>query len=281
MRRTRAALLSPGAIRTGRSSGGAPARRRDDLPGADAGSAPDRRRQHHARPGALALGIVGRAAKRARTRLGRWPGSISPIWIPSRAASTLSWSASSSSRSPARSRVDARVLVLDEPTSSLSPPRGRAPLRGHRAPARARGRRWSTSATFSKRCARSRRATRCCATAAGWSTGQVARQGCRCGIHSAHASQPWPPEHRRSLFRGCRVNTGDAVLSSSTHCADRGRRRARARRCAAAKFSGLRGWSAPAALRCLRVAVRPRPGREGLVAHRHRLGSPSPAIVAP
>ena len=138
-------------------------------------SALDRRTEHHARPGAAPL-RHRRSRRDARARpSGRWHGSISPSWIPTRPVvdAVAGGAPARRDRPCARGR---RPRGRHGRADQLAvPPRGRAPVRRHRAPARARRRRSSISATFSRKCDRSRSATPCCATAAAWSSGQVSR----------------------------------------------------------------------------------------------------------
>ena len=108
------------AVSARRPARGPAPRRRHDLSGADAGAAPERRGQRHARPGADALRVPAAAASTTAVREAlavlRHPeirpddAGVEPERRPP----------SSSSRSPGPCLMEVRVLVLDEPTTSLS-----------------------------------------------------------------------------------------------------------------------------------------------------------------
>ena len=109
------------AIPAARSPRRPPPRRRDGLPGADARPAPHGGREHPARRRAVAPRV--RAPRRPARRGGRRarPASGGPRSASTPARAACPWPRSSSSRSRAPSpSPDTRVLVLDEPTSSLA-----------------------------------------------------------------------------------------------------------------------------------------------------------------
>ena len=135
-----------------------------------------------------------------------------------------------SSRSVARSPRDARVLLMDEPTSSLQGAdveRLFALIRRLRG-ARHRGR--STSATSSRRCARSPIATPCCATDGAWRRGAIAGVDERRSSSRMMVGRP-----RDGLFPDAASRR--AAASRCSTCAISPRRRA----CTQASFELRRG----------------------------------------
>ena len=117
------------ALRAAPPAGRAPRRRRDDLPGAVAGAAPRWRRTScsaWSRRARAAGALGGRIARDAAAS-----GAARELAHPRHRRPTPSWAGcpsprSSSSRSRGRVAVGCRVLVLDEPTSSLGRGRRRA-----------------------------------------------------------------------------------------------------------------------------------------------------------
>ena len=96
-------------------------RRRDDLPGAVARAAPVRRREHPARHGARAVRPreLARSVRETHARRAR-AARTSATFPSTRRSPSCPSPRSSSSRSRRALAVGCRVLVLDEPTSSLA-----------------------------------------------------------------------------------------------------------------------------------------------------------------
>ena len=170
-----------GAITRPRSNGRAKIGRGDDLSGAFTLPASVGRRQYFAghgagdRRGAAARGEIRRRAQDALDRLGH--GDIPPGMLAGR-LSTARQQLVEIARAIA---LGSRVLILDEPTSSLRRPmrRSYSSSSEHSTPM---GTRSSTFRTFLKRCGKCRTSLRCCAM----------------GNRSAAAGQPMsaPPDRR-------------------------------------------------------------------------------------
>ena len=96
--------LDGAPVRAAQSAGGAPGRRRDDLPGAVARAAPHRDGEHRARRRAARVGIVQREQMRDDGDARRSRSSATPTSRPTPRRRSLSRRRSSSWRSRARSR---------------------------------------------------------------------------------------------------------------------------------------------------------------------------------
>ncbi len=153
------------AVRAAQPDGRAARRRRDDLPGAVARAAPERRRRTScsawSRRGSASS--IARACATARARGARRVGhaDIDPM----RRSATLSVAEQQLVEIARRIAVGCRVLVLDEPTSSLGRDDVERLFALHPRLQARRGTPSSTSRISSKRCARSPTASPCCATA--------------------------------------------------------------------------------------------------------------------
>ena len=111
------------------------------------------------------FGLVDRTGHARARRSGRWPGWTSRSWI-RRASSRRSVPGARQLVEVARALAgDARVVVMDEPTSSLSKPESER-LFAVIERLRARGVAVIYISHFSRRSGASPSATRCCATAA-------------------------------------------------------------------------------------------------------------------
>ena len=137
------------------AAAGAGARHRRDLPAARAVPRPDRGREHRARPRArrpVAARRTGGRGTRARRSCWR---AIGARIDPEREAGDLSMPEQQLVEIARALGADARVLIMDEPTASLSTGGCGQPLPRHPRAARARASGSSTSRTGSRSCRRS------------------------------------------------------------------------------------------------------------------------------
>ena len=130
-------------------------RHRPHPPGAVALPAPLRGRERADGHRAVAARAVGPRARPAAGRARCWPSSATPTSIPTRVVGRLPIGARQVVEICRAIAARARVVLMDEPTSSLPRRRRGAALRAHRPARRRRASPSSTSATSSRRRARS------------------------------------------------------------------------------------------------------------------------------
>ena len=139
--------------------------------------------------------------------------------------------------------LDARLVIMDEPTSSLTAGRDRAAARGHRRPQGATASASSSSRTAWTRSSAAPTASSCCATAR-WSASSTRRE-----ISHDAMIRLMIGRDLKSLYIAAGSAARRRACSRSSDAAHRRLSRAAASTstCAAARSSAWPAWSAPAA----------------------------------